>query len=413
MPKLTKRIVEGTPPTDRDVLRWDSAVSGFGVRVWPSGRRVYVVQYRTREGQQRKRVLGQHGTLTVEQARTMARQWLGNVRQGTDPVDAYEATRKAPTVAELAARYMAEHATVKKKPGSIRPDAYNLRCHVLPALGKKKVAMVTRADIAALHHTMHKTPGAANRVLALLSKMFTLAEQWGLRPEGSNPVRYIERYRERRFERFLSSAELARLGETLAEAERTQTEYPSALAAIRLLIFTGARLAEILELRWDQVDFERVCLRLPDSKSGAKLIHLSPPALDVLSGIAQPASNPYVIVGREPYAHLVNLRKPWGRLRARAGLPDVRLHDLRHSFASVGAALGVSLPIIGKILGHTQAATTQRYTHLAADPVQDAVHKIGVTIAAAMQGHHRTQPLSGLHREQHALPRRGSRDHRR
>jgi integrase len=277
---------------------------------------------------------------------------------------------------------------------------------VLPALGTKKVAAVTRADIGSLHHAMRETPGAANRVLALLSKMFTLAEQWGLRQDGSNPVRHIERYRERRFERFLSSAELARLGETLAEAERTQTEYPSVLAAIRLLIFTGARLSEILELRWDQVDFERACLRLPDSKTGAKLIHLSPPALDVLFSIEQHESNPYVIVGREPCAHLINLRKPWGRLRAKAGLPDVRLHDLRHSFASVGAAIGVSLPILGKILGHTHAATTQRYTHLAADPVQEAVHKIGVTIAAAMQGHHQrngTSSTAAVRAGQHPL----------
>jgi len=368
MPKLTKRSVEGIQPADKDLVLWDSAVPGFGVRVWPSGRRVYIVQYRTREGQQRKRVLGPHGTLTVEQARMLARQWLVDVHQGNDPAAAYEAVRKAPTVAELAARYMEQHARVKKKPGSIRPDEYNLRCHVLPTLGTKKVAALTRADIAHVHHAMRATPGAANRILALLSKMLTLAEQWGLRPEGSNPVRHIQRYRERRFDRFLSAAELARLGEVLAEAERTQTEYASVIAAIRLLIFTGARLAEILELRWEQVDCDRACLRLPESKTGAKIIHLSPPALEVLYGIARDASNPYVIVGREPCTHLVNLRKPWGRLRAKAGLIDVRIHDLRHSFASIGAALGFSLPIIGKMLRHSHAATTQRYAHLAADP---------------------------------------------
>jgi integrase len=290
---------------------------------------------------------------------------------------------------------MAEHATVKKKPGSIRPDDYNLRCHVLPALGQKKVMAVTRADIGALHHAMRETPGAANRVLALLSKMFTLAEQWGLRPEGSNPVRHIERYRERRFERFLSVEEFVRLGDALAEAERTQTEYASVIAAIRLLIFTGARLSEILELRWEQVDFAHACLRLPDSKTGAKLIYLSPPALEVLYGIERHESNPYVIVGREPCSHLVNLRKPWGRIRAKAGMSDVRLHDLRHSFASVGAAIGLSLPMIGKILGHTQAATTQRYAHLAADPVKEAVDKIGAVIAHAMQGDRGKKTIPG------------------
>jgi integrase len=210
-------------------------------------------------------------------------------------------------------------------------------------------------------------------------------------------VETIERYRERRFERFLSTEAFARLGEVLAEAERTQTEYPSVIAAIRLLMCTGARVSEILELRWEHVDCDHTCLRLSDSKTGGQIIHLSPPELAVLEGIEQLESNPYVIVGRGSGAHLVNLRKPWGRIRAQASLPNVRLHDLQHSFASIGAALGLSLPIIGKILGHNHAATTQRYAHLAADPVKEAVDKISETIAAAMQ----RQGTGRLHRCSH------------
>lgn len=334
--------------------------------------------------------------MTAEQARTMAQQWLGHISQGEDPLAKQQAMKKAPTVSELAERYLNEHARVKKKPGSIRPDEYNIRCHILPALGKQKVSDVTRANIAELHYAMRETPGAANRVLALLSKMFNLAEQWGYRPDHSNPVRHIERYKEKRFERFLSAEEIARLGEVLAEAERTQSEYPSVIAAIWLLIFTGARLSEILELQWDDVDFDNACLRLPDSKSGAKVIYLSAPALSVLDHIDRHENNPYVIVGREPLSHLVNLRKPWARIRAKAGLDDFRLHDLRHSFASVGAGLGVSLPIIGKMLGHTQAATTQRYAHLAADPVKEATDKIGETIAAALLGGASAKRVSGI-----------------
>jgi integrase len=315
MPKLTKRVVESLQPGQKYTIVWDSVLPGFGVRVWPSGRRVYVLQYRTKESMGRRKTIGRHGALTAEQARTIAQQWLAQVSQGGDPLVEQKTFQKSPTVAQLAARYMAEHATVKKKPGSIRPDDYNLRCHVLPALGQKKVVAVTRADIATLHHAMRETPGAANRVLALLSKMFTLVEQWGLRPEGSNPVRHIERYRERRFERFLSVEEFVRLGDALAEAERTQTEYASVIAAIRLLIFTGARLSEILELRWEQVDFAHACVRLPDSKSGAKLIYLSPPALEVLYGIEPHESNPYVIVGREPCSHQV--RAHWERMQNR------------------------------------------------------------------------------------------------
>lgn len=386
MPKLTKRFVEGLRPKDRYYIIWDDELPGFGIRVWPTGRKVYMLQYRNKQGRQRKPALGQHGILTAEQARTMARQWLAGVHQGEDPADTTKMLRKSPTVALLAERYMQEHALLKKKPGSSRPDTYNLRRHVLPALGRKTVDAVTRDDIAQLHYAMRSTPGAANRVLALLSKMFTLAEQWGYREAGTNPVRHIQRYKERRFERFLSTEELVRLGEVLAEAERTQTESASVIAAIRLLIFTGARLSEILELQWDQVDLQHACLRLADSKTGAKIIYLSSTALDVLHGIQRRESNPYVIVGSKPGAPLVNLRKPWGRIRQQAGLEDVRLHDLRHSFASIGASIGLSLPIIGKILGHNHAATTQRYAHLAADPVKDAVDKIDVVIAAAIHG---------------------------
>jgi integrase len=386
MAKLTKRFVESLDLQDSDFIVWDDALTEFGIRVWPTDRRVYFVRYRTKNRVRRYKTLGVHGKITAEQARSMAVQYFGRVHQGDDPVGEQKAMSKSPTVAELAKRYMEEHALVKKKPGSARPDEYNLRLHVLPTLGNRKVADVTRVDIAELHNNMSETPGAANRVLALLSKMFTLAEIWGLRPEGTNPVRHIQRFRERRFERFLSSEELARLGHVLFEAERTQTEYPSVIAAIRLLIFTGARLSEILELKWEQVDLENSCLRLPDSKTGAKIIHLPSPALDILDQIERHESNAFVIVGQESCSHLVNLRKPWHRIRKQAGLDDVRLHDLRHSFASIGANIGLSLPMIGKMLGHNHAATTQRYAHLAADPVKEAVDKIGVTIAAALRG---------------------------
>lgn len=387
MAKLTKRFVESLPANPaKDYIVWDDVLAEFGVRVWPSGRKVYLVRYRTHEGVKRYKTLGQHGKVTAEQARVTAIHYFNQVRQGSDPVAEHKAIQQAPTIAELATRYLDEHAEVKKKPESIRHDAFNLRLHVLPAMGKHRVATVTRADIAELHHAMHGTPGAANRVLALLSKMFNLAEQWGWREEGTNPVRHIQRYREKRCERFLSTEELARLGEVLAEAERTRTASPSVIAAIRLLIFTGARLSEILALRWEHVDVEQACLWLPDSKTGAKVIYLSPPARDVLAGLERHDGNPYVIAGRKPGSHLVNLRKPWGRLRAKAGLPDLLLHDLRHSFASVGATLGLSLPMIGKLLGHSHAATTQRYAHLAADPVKQAMDQVGATIALALQG---------------------------
>ena len=233
---------------------------------------------------------------------------------------------------------------------------------------------------------MRGIPKTANDTLAVLSKMFNLAEQWGWRPDGSNPVRHIDRYRIASRERFLSLQEFARLGNVLVEEERMQGVFPSIINAIRLLIVTGARLSEILELRWDAIDFERSRIRFQESKTGAKTIFLSAAALELIRSIERLPDNPYVIVGHKPGTHLVHIHHQWYRIRAKAGLDDVRLHDLRHSYASVGATLGMSLPIIGKLLGHTQSITTQRYAHLSADPVQEAADRIGETIATALSG---------------------------
>lgn len=386
MTKLTIRSVASAKPSDRDILVWDDELRGFGLRVKPSGIKSYLIQYRNQHNESRRLTIGRHGVVSPEEARRKARKLLGQVQDGSDPATERKDARSAPTVADLAERFMKEHANVKKRASSAQMDAINLRLHVLPSLGRKKVATVTRTDITSLHHAMRDRPGAANRVMALLSKMFNLAEKWELRPDGSNPCRHVDRYPERKMERFLSADELGRLGAVLTEAERTGTELPSVIAAIRLLIFTGARLGEILNLRWDQVDLERACLRLPESKTGPKVIHLSAPALEVLDGIERQDGSPSVITGKIPHKPLVNLRKPWYRIRSKAGLEDVRLHDLRHSFASVGVAGGLSLPIIGALLGHSQPATTARYAHLAADPLQQATNMIGERIAAAMKG---------------------------
>jgi integrase len=212
--------------------------------------------------------------------------------------------------------------------------------------------------------------------------MFNLAEQWSLRPDGSNPCRHVEKFTERKRERMLSPAELARLGDALAAYDGS----PYPVAAIKLLIFTGARLGEVRELQWDWIDLERGEASLPDSKSGAKILHLPPPALAVLTELPRLDGNPHVIAGAKPGAALVNLEKPWLTIRAAAGLDNVRLHDLRHAFASVAASSGMGLPIIGKMLGHTQAATTHRYAHLASDPVKAAAAVVAGKIAAAMAG---------------------------
>ena len=388
--KLTKRVVDSCEAKAKDYFVWDTELKGFGLRVWPSGKRVFVYQYRTEFRETRRPVIGPYGALTVEQARRRARDWAAIVHSGGDPGGERSKARKALSVSDLADRYMAEHAAIKKRPRSVKSDATLLRLHILPTLGPKKVESITRRDVQKLHHKMRTTPGAANRTLALLSKMFNLAERWELRPDGSNPCRHVDKYPERKLNRFLSETELSRFAEALEEAERNKIEIPSVIAAIRLLLFTGARLSEILTLRWEDVDLDAQCLRLPDSKTGPKQIYLSAPALQVLSNIERDPKNPYVIVGRKPKSHLVNLRKPWGRIRKQAGLEDVRLHDLRHSFASMAVAGGLSLPVIGALLGHTQPATTARYAHLADDPLRQAANIAGGRIAAAMTNRQQT-----------------------
>ena len=214
--------------------------------------------------------------------------------------------------------------------------------------------------------------------------MFNLAEMWGLRPDGSNPRKHIKKYPEEKRERFLSPAELKRVGEVLREMEQEGIELPSSIAAARLLILTGCRLGEIMNLKWGHVDIAGKALRLRDSKTGAKVVHLGQPAGEVLEKIERIEGNPWVIVGTKPSARLTDLQPFWQRVRARAGLKDVRIHDLRHTFASTAVASGQGLPMIGKLLGHTQVQTTARYAHLAADPIRDAADQVASNIAASL-----------------------------
>ena len=214
--------------------------------------------------------------------------------------------------------------------------------------------------------------------------MFNLAEMWGLRPDGSNPRKHIKKYPEEKRERFLSPAELKRVGEVLREMEQEGIELSASIAAARLLMLTGCRLGEIMNLKWEYVDISGKALRLPDSKTGAKVVHLGQPAVEVLAKIERVDGNPWVIVGTLPGSRLSDLQPFWQRVRARAGLKDVRIHDLRHTFASTAVASGQGLPMIGKLLGHTQVQTTARYAHLAADPIKDAADQVASNIAGSL-----------------------------
>lgn len=390
--RISKRAVDALEPGTKTVFLWDSELVGFGVRVTPAGAKSFVFQWQVGR-RSRRLTIGKVGApWTPDSARKEALRLKAEVATGSDPADERATKRQAATVAELIDRFLGEHVGPKLKPRTADEYRRLLEKHVKPKLGTKPVAEVTRADIARLHHGLRARPYIANRVLAVLGKAFTLAERWGLRPEGSsNPARGVDRYRERARERFLSTAELARLGDVLRRADTAAGALelkvsPFGVAALRLLLLTGCRRDEVLGLRWRDVDFERGLLLFPDSKTGAKTVPLSAPAAELLADLPRLEGSPWVLPGRDPAKRFVGLRNQWLRVREAAGLEDVRLHDLRHSFASVAAGGGESLPLIGALLGHTQAQTTKRYAHLADDPRRGAAERTAGTIASVLDG---------------------------
>ena len=384
--RISKRAVDAAVATGADAYIWDDELSGFGLKVTPAGRKVYLIQYRVggRTGRTRRVTIGRHGVLTPEQARTEAKRLLGTVAAGRDPAEEKRAVTDRPKLGPVLDQFLADHVDTKRKASTAREYRRITGLYIEKTLRRKKIAEIEQSDIEDLHISMKDKPYQANRTLAVLSKFFNWCEHQNFRPQHTNPCRHIERYPEEGRERYLKPAELARLGEALAAAEANES--PFVIAAIRLLVLTGARLSEILTLRWEDVQFDEACLPLPDSKSGKKEIHLNPPALEVLTPLPRIDGNPYVITGRRKGAHLVNIQKPWRRIRHAAGLDDVRVHDLRHSFASVAATSGQSLIVIGALLGHTQPQTTSRYAHLAADPLREANDAVGGKIADAMSG---------------------------
>lgn len=382
--KLTKRSVEALrAPPGRDLFAWDSELPGFAVRVKASGVRSYLVKYQAGR-RARWYTLGRHGRMTTDEARRAARQVLAAADRGEDPAEQRRKARGEPRVSDLTDAYL-EHLREKRKASTLTEAERLFRVEISPRLGRRQVSSISREDVERLHRELGKrAPVVANRAVAYLGAALRHAQRSGL--DVPNPCEHLTRYRERKRDRFLTAPELARLGQALADVERESTELPTALLAVRLLALTGMRRGEVLGLRWNEVDFEHRCLRLSDSKSGAKVVPLSAPALELLAKAPREEGNPYVIAGKLPGRPLVGLPKIWQRLRQRAGLLGVRLHDLRHSHASIGVGLGFDLYLVGKLLGHADQATTQRYAHLAEDPVRAAGERIASEIAAALEG---------------------------
>lgn len=408
---IGKAAVDALVPTGKRAMYFDDTVPGFGIEVMPSGVKVYRLVYR-HHGRARQMTLGQHGAISPAKARKMAEEARGQVASRRDPADEKAAARRAATLRETIGIWQVEHVAAKRSRSTIESYASVIDRLVLPALGSRKLNAIERADVAALHRKLAHAPYVANRVVAVLRSFFTWCERNNLRPQGANPAKLIEFYKEHGRERVLTVDELARLGAALRAAE-TQGEWPWAIAAIRLIAYTGARKNEVLGLRWEWVDLDTATARLPTSKTGAKTLHFGGPAIEVLRDLARRrsiavnivngrvsdtprirkgeaklsvADNPFVIFGRAVGGGFIGLQAVWDRIRVSAEIEDVRLHDLRHVFASFAVMGGMSLPTVGRLLGHSQPAMTDKYAHFATAPLVQAADTVGSVIASHMGG---------------------------
>jgi integrase len=386
--QITKRSVDALKPKEsKDTFLWDGKLSGFGVRCRPSGAKYYFVKMRHGR-RQRWLTIGEHGVpWTPETARSKALQLLGKHEEGIDPAAVRDSIKENPTVEELAEIFLEQHVDAKRKGSTAKEYRRQFNVNVNPLLGRTRVCEITHADVSQLHHALRNSPYVANRVVSLLSKMFSWARTRGVKLSEGNPAAGIERFKEEKRKLFLTADELSKVGAAMRDMLNEGTLNPQEAAAIRLLLFIGCRLNEILTLEWGFVDITNAVLRLPDSKTGAKLVPLSAPALAVLKELPREKGNPFVITSPRLNGprHLINLEKPWLAIRKKAGLPKTRLHDLRHAFGSMGAGVGFGLPIIGAILGHSQASTTQRYAHVQNDPLKAAADAIASRLQDALE----------------------------
>jgi len=393
--RLTKqRIDDLTPKAGRQYTEWDTAVRGFGVRVSPAGAKTYVLKFRTKAKRVRWRSYGRtDGDLSLEQARALAEADRGIVAAGGDPLREIDAARKAETVATVGERFLADLGTRPKPAKAPTRRLYRLAFdqHIRPVLGSVAIADVTDDDAARLHRRLAATPYMGNRVLAVLSSMLAWSVAHRYRPKGTNPCKGIPKYAEAKRKRYLDAAEYARLGKVLKAARKQGTIASAALTAIELLLLTGCRPDEIATLKWAHVNLSRGALELPDSKTGAKTIHLSPPAVALLRKWPRFAKAEYVFPGTGrrtlgEHIHGSTLAHTWATIRTAAGIEDVRLYDAcRHSFASAALTAGLSLAQIGEQLGHSQPATTARYAHLHDDAARANAALVGGGIAAALK----------------------------
>jgi integrase len=390
--RFSEASIAALPIDGHDRIVFEARTEGFGVRVTPAGTKIFIAQARV-GGRPRRIAVGRHPDVSVATARADARVVLEALRAGRDPkaeqaARARELEAGQMTVAALAMRWLAEHVELKLKPRTAADYRLLVEQRIDPELGHLVISKVTKDHVLKFHAGMSKTPRRANYAVSTFRSLMSFAEDVGLRPPMSNPARKIKMYREGRRERFLSEPEIAKAAEAIALCEREGVIGPHAAAGLRLALLTGARSGEVTAIKWTDIDRQRRQIRLADDgdepgrKSGARTIYLNDAAIEVLNGV--PRLEPFVIAGAKAGQPYKNLSRAWEIVRAKAGLDDVRLHDLRHSFASLAASKGHSLLMIGKLLGHRVPSTTQRYAHLTRDAASAVADELGGAIATAI-----------------------------
>ena len=377
--RLTDAEIKRLPvPATGKIITWDAQVTGLGVRVTAAGHRSFVLDYRTRGGRRRRYTIGAFPDWSVVGAREEARKLKRQIDTGGDPLAEIETERGAPTVADLIERFLEEHVS-RKRPRTQYDYRNMIECHVRPALSRMKVAEVTFSDVDALHRKITKNGQTtqANRVITMVAKMFALAIRWQMRAD--NPAKGIERNVEHKRKRYLTEAEQIRLREAF-EAHPDQ----QAVNIFRLCLLTGCRSGEAMAMRWDDVELARGIWTKTGATTKQKTTHIVPlsaPVKQLLARLRQETNSPWVFPADSKPGHRVTVQKSWLAICKSARITGLRIHDLRHSFASLAVNQGASLPLIGALLGHASPTTTARYAHLFDDPQREAVERVGKLLA--------------------------------
>ncbi|MER9210479.1 site-specific integrase [Mesorhizobium sp. M0663] len=377
--KLTKTIVDAATADQEPYELRDTVIPGFLLKVTPTGRKIFMVAYVAANGQRRKPAIGRFGEITVEQARTIAQNWLADVRKGKDPSAERSAARKAPTVKELFGRFIDDYSENRNKPSTVKSNRGYGKLYIVPHLGQIKVPDVTRADIATLMKKMSRTPTNANRVLAVVRKMFNMAEVWGMRPDGSNPCRHVPKFPERGKTRLITDTELKLLYAYLDKAEAEGLEHPFILLAVRLQFEFAARMSEIRQLEWAWVDLDNRRIEWPDSKTGVMSKPMSAEAARLFGTAPRFEASPFVCpsifdpnlpMSKHTYYH------GWKRILERAGLPHIGTHGIRHRSATDIANSGVPVKVGMALTAHKTVTMFMRYVHTEDDPIRAAAEAV-------------------------------------